>query len=79
MSLTNCYAKNRCLNTMSYKTVITKSMEQSYVSCIQQTVRILAERYEFDYDEALSHLGMDDLKPAIQLAKTKGVAGAGAT
>ena len=29
----------------------------------------------FDYEEALSHLGMDDLKPAIQLAKTKGVAG----
>ena len=50
-------------------------MEQSFVSCIQQTVGILAEKYKFDYDEALSHLGMDDLKPAIQLAKTKGVAG----
>ena len=50
-------------------------MEQSFVSCIQQTVGILAEKYKFDYEEALSHLGMDDLKPAIQLAKTKGVAG----
>lgn len=50
-------------------------MEQSFVSCIQQTVRILAEKYMFDYEDALSHLGMDDLKPMIQLAKTKGIAG----
>jgi vacuolar-type H+-ATPase subunit E/Vma4 len=65
--------KTRCLNTM-FKTVITKSMEESFKVCIQQTVRILSEKYLFDTDEALSHLGMmDDLKPAIQLAKPKGV------
>ena len=44
-------------------------MEQSYVFCIQQTVRMLAVRFNFDYEEALSHLGMDDLIPAIQLPK----------
>jgi hypothetical protein len=50
-------------------------MEQSFVSCMQQIVGLLAEKYEFDYDDAMSFLDMDTLKPTIQMAKTKGVAG----
>ena len=74
--LTNCYAIKSCLNTMSvqYQIIINKSMEQSFVSCIQQTVRVLAENYEFDYEEALALFGVDDLKVATNLGKTKGVA-----
>ena len=77
--LTNCYAIKSCLNTMSvqYQIIINKSMEQSFVSCIQQTVRVLAENYEFDYEEALALFGVDDLKVATNLGKTKGVATVG--
>ena len=56
-----------------YQTIINKSMEQSFVSCIQQTVRVLAEKYEFDYEEALALFGLDDLKVETNLGKTKGV------
>jgi hypothetical protein len=73
--LTNCYAIKSCLNTMSvqYQIIINKSMEQSLVSCIQQTVKVLAENYEFDYDEALALFGVDDLKFTTKLDKPKKV------
>ena len=60
-----------------YKTIISKSMEQSFVSCIQQTVKVLAENYEFDYEEALALFGVDDLKVETNLGKTKGVKAVG--
>jgi chemotaxis protein histidine kinase CheA len=56
-----------------YQTIISKSMEQSFVTCIQQTVKLLAETYSFDYEEALALFGTDDLKVATNLGKTKGV------
>jgi len=59
-----------------YKTIISKSMEQSFVTCIQQTVKLLAETYSFDYEEALALFGTDDLKVATNLDKTKDVASA---
>ena len=67
--------RKSCLNTMSvqYQIIINKSMEQSLVSCIQQTVRVLAENYEFDYDEALALFGVDDLKFTTKLDKPKKV------
>lgn len=73
--LTNCYAIKSCLNTMSvqYQIIINKSMEQSFVSCIQQTVRVLAEKYEFDYDDALALFGVDNLKFTTKLDKPKKV------
>ena len=52
-------------------------MEQSFVSCIQQTVRVLAEKYEFDYEEALALFSVDDLKVATNLGKAKGVVAVG--
>ena len=52
-------------------------MEQSFVSCIQQTVKVLAENYEFDYEEALALFGSDDLKVETNLGKTKGVKAVG--
>jgi hypothetical protein len=63
--------------SVQYQIIINKSMEQSFVSCIQQTVRVLAENYEFDYEEALALFGVDDLKVATNLGKTKGVASIG--
>ena len=51
-------------------------MEQSFVTCIQQTVKLLAETYSFDYEEALALFGTDDLKVATNLDKTKNVASA---
>ena len=71
--------QNRCLNTMSaqYQTIISKSMEQSFVNCIQQTVKVLAENYEFDYEDALALFGLDDLKVTTTMGKTKGIATVG--
>ena len=55
-----------------YQTIISKSMEQSFVTCIQQTVKLLAETYQFDYEEALALFDTDNLKVATNLGKTKG-------
>jgi hypothetical protein len=52
-------------------------MEQTFVSCIQQTVKVLAENYKFDYDEALALFGLDNLKVTTNLGKTKGVGAVG--
>ena len=60
-----------------YQIIINKSMEQSFVSCIQQTVKVLAENYEFDYEEAIALFGSDDLKVETNLGKTKGVKAVG--
>ena len=48
-------------------------MEQTFVACIQQTVKGLAEKYEFDYEEALAEIGLDDLKVTTTMGKTKGI------
>lgn len=52
-------------------------MEQSFVACIQQTVRVLAENYEFDYEDALALVGLDDLIVTTNLGKTKKVESTG--
>ena len=46
--------------SVQYKTIISKSMEQAFVSCIQDTVKRLAVRYQFDYEEALAEFGVED-------------------